>query len=137
MEFIVASATPSTPRPPSNSPAYLPRSSARSQPVRVGFCVLTLFILALIKMWWGGFLSPGLGGYCGGEIGDCGGPPWAAHKKPPHPLPVACHSPHLGPAVTPCGRAAVNCGCWLVKRHSEGSGMQSRGGGSAILRHHH
>lgn len=49
-----------------------------------------------------------------------GGPQKAA--SPPSP---ACRSPHLGPGVTPCGRAAVNCRCWLVKRHSEGSGMQS------------
>lgn len=35
-------------------------------------------------MWW---LppSPGLGGYCGEEIGGCGGPPWAAHRKLPTP----------------------------------------------------
>ena len=38
--------------------------------------------------------------------------------SPPSP---ACHSPLLCPAVTPCGRAVVNCGCWLVKRHIRGS----------------
>lgn len=42
-------------------------------------------------------------------------------QKAASPPSLACHSPHLGPAVTPCGRAAVNCGCWLVKRRSEGS----------------
>ncbi|TNN83137.1 hypothetical protein EYF80_006744 [Liparis tanakae] len=53
-----------------------------------------------LKMWWGGFLSPGLSGYCGGEIGDCGGggtpPPLPAHKKLSHPL-----SPCV--PLTPCG----------------------------------
>lgn len=44
-------------------------------------CVLTLFILATVNMWCLGFLSPGLGGYCGGKIGGCGRPPWAAHRK--------------------------------------------------------
>lgn len=69
-------------------PLQCPQSTSQG-----GFCVLTLFILALIKMWWGGFLSPGLGGYCGGEIGDCGAPPWAAHKKLPHPLPLLAIHP--------------------------------------------
>lgn len=31
-------------------------------------------------------------------------------------------SPHVGPPVVACGRAAVCCGCLLVKRHSKGSG---------------
>lgn len=44
VEFIVASATPSTPTPPTNSPAYLLHSSACSQPVGVGFvCSHCLF----------------------------------------------------------------------------------------------
>ncbi len=65
-------------------------------------------------LWWG---DRGL--WCT----PLGGPQKAA--SPPSP---ACHSPHLGPAVTPCGRAAVNCGCWLVKRHSEGSRIRNPAG---------
>lgn len=30
--------------------------------------------------------------------------------------------PHVDPPVVACGRAAVCCGCLLVKRHSKGSG---------------
>lgn len=52
-------------------------------------------------MWW---LppSPGLGGYCGEEIGGCGGPPWAAHKKLPNPLPRS--------QLTPCGLLQLPAG---------------------------
>lgn len=63
-------------------------------------CELSLFILGLIKMRCGGFLSPGLGGYCGEEIGGCGGPPWAAHKKLPHPLsPLVAHPMWVLPSL--------------------------------------
>lgn len=104
--------------------AYLLRSSACSQSVsQGGFCVLTLFILFLVKMWYSGFLSLGLGGYCGGAIGECGWPLGRPTKSCLHP---ACHSLHLGPAVTPCGRAAVSCSCRLVKRHTEGLGMKQK-----------
>lgn len=65
VEFITAP----TPRPPGRSPL-----SAQLQ-CRGGFSVLTLFILALVKMWCFGFLSPGFGGCCGEEIGACGRPP--------------------------------------------------------------
>lgn len=85
-------------------------------------CLLTLFILAPVNMWCLGFLSPGLGGYCGGEIGGCGRPPWAAHIKKRGVkirltlfLSLPCHSLHLGLGVTPCGRAVVSCSCWLCE----------------------
>lgn len=64
-------------------------------------------------MWWVAFLTPGLSGLCGGEIGDCGGPPEAAHKRCLTPI-LAFHSACVGPAVVPCGSAAVSCRChWL------------------------
>ncbi|TWW72332.1 hypothetical protein D4764_16G0008290 [Takifugu flavidus] len=43
-----------------------------------------------------------LGGYCGEEIGGCGGPPWAAHKKLPNPLPRS--------QLTPCGLLRLPAG---------------------------
>lgn len=59
-------------------------------------------------MWW---LppSPGLGGYCGEEIGGCGGPPWAAHRKLPNPLPRS--------QLTPCGssRRSLWQSCGLLR----------------------
>lgn len=74
VQFIVASAAPSTARPPTNS-SSLSAALQRLQSVSQGwFCVLTLFILFLVKMWYSGFLSLGLGGYCGGAIGECGCP---------------------------------------------------------------
>lgn len=83
-EMAAVSSKQLTLKPPKKQP------EPPSQPV--GFCVLSLFILALIKMRCGGFPSPGLGGYCGEEIGGCGGPPWAAHTNLPHPLsPLAAH----------------------------------------------
>lgn len=73
-----------------NSKTTKKQPESPSQPVR--FCVLSLFILALIKMRCGGFPPPGLGGYCGEEMGAVVDPPWAAHKKLLNPLsPLAAH----------------------------------------------
>lgn len=88
--------------------------------------MLALFILTLIKTECGGFLSPGLGGYCGEEIGDCGGSP-----PPPHPplgWPTkSCLTPFPQPGSCShtlwqsCGH---DCGCRLVKRRREDSKLQ-------------
>lgn len=117
VELIVEFITAPSPRPPSRSTGLSALLQCLQSTRQGGFSVLTLFILALVKMWRFGFLSPGLGGCCGEEIGACGRPPppfGLTHRKLPHSsflFPPACHSLHLGPAVTACGRAVVKCSC--------------------------
>lgn len=51
VEFIVASATSSTSQTTEQQPSLSAVLQCLQSTSRGGFCVLTLFILALIKMW--------------------------------------------------------------------------------------